>query len=173
MRSLNPVIFIEHKTLYGMEGPVPADSYTVPFGKGQVVREGRDVTIVTWGSMVKKTEAAAERLQHDGVEAEIIDLRTLSPWDRALVTHSVAKTRHLLVVHEACKTGGVGAEIIASTIEDWQGEQQPICARVAAKDAPIPYSKPMQDFVLPSVDEIASAASRCLEPRAVARQGQV
>lgn len=163
LRMGNPVIFIEHKRLYGLEGPVPEGDFTVPFGKGQVMRGGRDITIVSWSAMVHIATAAAEKLSGNGIDAEVIDLRTLQPWDKDLVIRSVEKTGHLVVAHEACKTAGVGAEIVASVVETSASGRIPCCVRVGARDVPIPYSETMQRSVLPDVDDVVAAAAACLE----------
>jgi len=165
IRSQNPVIFIEHKALYDSVGPVDEMDYTVPLGKGQIIRAGSDVTIVTWSSMVREAKGAAETLAASGVEAEIIDLRSLLPWDKQLVLSSVHKTGHLIVAHEACRTGGVGAEIVASVVEHHRGGSLPRCMRVAARDVPIPYCEELHKAVLPTASDIVAASHECLNSR--------
>jgi pyruvate dehydrogenase E1 component beta subunit len=171
LRIGNPVIFIEHKKLYDMTGPVPEGDFTIPFGQGAVMRKGRDVTIVSWSAMVHAAMTAAEELGASGINAEVIDLRTLQPWDKDLVIRSVKKTGHLVVAHEACKTGGVGAEIVAFVVEALGSRGAARCVRVGACDVPIPFSEVMQRAVLPGVDDVVSAVGRCLASSGSGRRG--
>ncbi len=155
----NPVLFFEHKKLYrSIRGEVPTDSYRVPFGEARVAREGTDVTIVTYGVGVHWALAEAEhQAEANGVELEVVDLRTLIPWDREMVHESLQKTNRLLVLHEATRTAGFGAEVAAElgeTAFEWL--DAPI-TRVAAEDLPVPNAKPLED-------EIYSAKAR-LRPK--------
>ena len=118
IRNDNPVIFLEHKMLFNMEEDVPDGEYTIPFGRARVAREGRDLTIVVYGIMVSRALEAAKTLEQEGISAEVIDLRTLSPWDRETVLASVHKTGRAVVAHEAVKQGGFGAEISATIAEE-------------------------------------------------------
>ena len=151
----NPVMCIEHKLLYATKGPVPEGYYTVPMGKAEIKRTGKDVTIVSYSKMVLDTIEAAGDLEHDGIEAEVIDLKTLKPFDKQTVFSSVGKTGKLLVVYEACKTMGFGSEVAAAVAEE--GIPAKI-KRVAGEDTPIPYSKPLEGRVIPNRQTIADAA---------------
>ena len=141
----NPVVVFEHKMLYrAMRGPVPAGDYAVPLGRARIDRAGRDLTIVTWGVGVTWAREAAERWAERGVEAEILDLRTLVPWDRETVAASLRKTGRLVVLHEAARTGGFGGEVAAELVEtgfEWL-DAPPV--RVAAEDLPVPFSKSLE-----------------------------
>lgn len=151
----NPVMFIEHKQLYNTTGEVPEGPYTIPFGEADIKREGKDVTIVALSKTVLDALEAAEELAQKGVDAEVIDPRTLDPLDRDTILSSVVKTGRLVVAHQACRTMGFGAEIIAQVAE----EGIPVrVKRVAGEDAPIPYSEPLERRVLPDRDKIAQAA---------------
>ena len=151
----NPVMFIEHKQLYNTTGEVPEEPYTIPFGEADIRREGKDVTIVALSKTVLDALEAAEELVQKGVDAEVIDPRTLDPLDRDTILSSVRKTGRLVVAHQACRTMGFGAEIIAQVAE----EVIPVrVKRVAGEDAPIPYSEPLERRVLPDRDKITRAA---------------
>ena len=151
----NPVMCIEHKLLYATKGPVPEGYFTVPMGKAEIKRMGKDVTIVSYSKMVLDTMEAAGDLERDGIEAEVIDLKTLKPFDKQTVFSSVGKTGKLLVVYEACKTMGFGSEVAAAVAEE--GIPAKI-KRVAGEDTPIPYSKPLEGRVIPNRQTIADAA---------------
>src|SRR3972149_6065708 len=141
IRDDNPDIYFEHKYLYRrIKEEVPEDDFIVPLGKGDIKRPGKDITVVTYGSMVQASLSAAEKLSGDGVEVEVIDLRTLLPLDMELVLSSVKKTGRLLVVHEDSKTGGIGGEIAAVIAEEaFEYLDAPI-KRLASLDRPVPYS---------------------------------
>jgi pyruvate dehydrogenase E1 component beta subunit len=160
IRDENPVAFLEHKALYFTRGPVPSEEYLVPIGKARVVRQGSNVTIVTYSKTVDLAMAAAEVLAEDGVEAEIIDLRTLKPLDFEAVSASVRKTHRAVVVHEAHRFAGFGAEIAASIQEEAFDFLDGPVLRVAALDAPIPYNRRLEERVLPQVADIVSAVRR-------------
>jgi pyruvate/2-oxoglutarate/acetoin dehydrogenase E1 component len=150
----NPVMFIEHKLLYTTQGEVPEEPYSIPFGKAEVKREGKDVTIVALSKMVLDALEAADELLERGIDAEVIDPRTINPIDRETIISSVSKTGNLVVTHQACRTMGFGAEIVAFVAE----EGVPVkVKRVAGEDTPIPYSKPLEDRVLPNKDKIVDA----------------
>ena len=157
LRLSDPVIFIEHKLLYMTEGEVPDDEYLIPLGKADVKREGADVTLVTYSYMTLKCLEAADRLAAEGVEAEVIDLRSLVPMDKECVLASVKKTGKLVIVHEACKRGGVGGDIAAMVAEEafFDLDRPPV--RVAGKNTPIPFSLNLEKLCVPSVDEIVEA----------------
>jgi len=159
IRDDNPVVFVEHKLLYKTKGPVPEDDYTIPLGVGDVKRPGRDLTIVATSIMVPRALEAAETLAQEGIEAEIVDPRTLKPLDDAIIVESVAKTGRVLVVHEACKTGGVGAEIVARIAESEAFDylDAPI-KRLAGLDIPVPYNRNLERHMVPQVENIVAAA---------------
>jgi pyruvate dehydrogenase E1 component beta subunit len=159
----NPVIFFEHKAMYGMKGEVPDDpEFVVPLGVAEVVRGGTDVTIVATGRQVHHAIDAAEALQPQGVACEVIDLRTLVPLDTETVLNSVAKTRHAVIVQEAWTFCGFAAEVAAVLADEGAGLLDGPVKRVGAKHAPIPFSPPLENFVLPgSTDIIAAVAEAC------------
>ncbi|MCF7944887.1 MAG: alpha-ketoacid dehydrogenase subunit beta [Spirochaetia bacterium] len=157
IRDDNPVLFFEQKTLYKTEGIVPDASadYIIPLGKADVKRPGDDITIVTYGRMVPRAMEAAEMLKGKGIESEVVDLRTLVPYDEETVLASVKKTRRVLIVHEAVKTGGFGAEIAARIAEhDVSGKLLAPTARLAGKDIPMPFSKVLEDAAVPTTADI-------------------
>ena len=155
IRCDDPVVYMEHKNLWGMTGEVPeGDEWTLPLGAARVEREGRDVTIVSWSRMVHACAGAAAALERGtGVSAEVIDLRTLWPWDRERVLASVARTGRLLVVHEAVAAGGFGAEVAATVAEELGAPVR----RLGAPRIPIPYAPPLEDRARVTEDMIAAA----------------
>jgi pyruvate/2-oxoglutarate/acetoin dehydrogenase E1 component len=158
IRDDNPVVFIEHKALYSQMGVVPEGEYVVPIGKADIKRAGKDVTIVASGYMVHSALKAAETLAAGGIEAEVIDPRTLKPLDEETLYTSVRKTHRVVLVQEACRTAGVAAEwgmLIQENCFDWL--DAPI-ARLAGKDVPIPYANTLESQVWPTPDEIVKAA---------------
>ncbi len=158
IRDDNPVIFVENKMLYGVSGEVPEDAdYLVPLGKGDIKREGQDVTVVATSRMVYEALSAAEELAKDGISVEVVDPRTLLPMDTDLILSSVEKTGRLVVVHEAVKTGGVGGEIAAVVAEDGFDFLDAPIKRLGAKDVPIPFNPAQEQFVIPNAAEIVEA----------------
>ena len=168
IRDDNPVVFLYHKGIMGLpwmsyfEGStneVPEEQYAIPFGQAKVVREGGDVTIVTLSQMVQKSLLAAEQLAQAGIQAEVIDLRTIVPLDREAVLKSVRKTGRLLVADEDYLSFGLSGEIAALVAENLDSVRlkAPV-RRLAVPDVPIPYSRPLEQFVIPQVDAIAAAA---------------
>ena len=157
IRDDNPVIFIEHKQLLGVTGDVPEGEYVIPLGKADIKREGSQVTIVAWSWMVQKSLAAAETLAGQGISAEVLDLRSLSPLDKEAVLKSVGKTGKLVIVHEAVKTGGFGGEIAAIVAEEGMDLLDGPIKRVAMPDTPIPFSPVLENFVIPSEERIIQA----------------
>jgi 2-oxoisovalerate dehydrogenase E1 component len=156
MRSGNPTVFFEHRSLLMTSdgsSRYPGDDHVVPFGKGNVLREGSDITLVTWGALVHRCVEAVERLEQGRVE--LIDLRTIAPWDRALVLSSVVKTGKVLIVHEDNLTAGFGAEIAATVARDAFWHLDAPVERLAVNDIPMPYHPVLMNAVLPSVDQIA------------------
>ncbi|MDQ2966110.1 MAG: alpha-ketoacid dehydrogenase subunit beta [Chloroflexota bacterium] len=158
IRDDDPVMFIEHKLLYRTKGPVPDGEYVVPLGKADVKREGSDLTIVTWSREVLFALEAAATLAAEGVDAEVIDLRTLVPLDRAAILASVRKTRRLLVVHEAIKRGGYGGEIAALVAEEAFDDLDAPPRRLAGVETPIPYAAHLERGVIPQVEDIVRVA---------------
>jgi pyruvate/2-oxoglutarate/acetoin dehydrogenase E1 component len=163
IRDPDPVIFIEHKALYGMRGPVPEESYVIPFGRAEVRRQGSDVTLVAWLSMVAMMEEVADDLAADDVSVEVIDLKTLVPFDKDTVVNSVCKTGRLVIVHEAVRRGGMGAEIAAAVVDSEAfGYLQAPIVRVANPGVPVPHSSALRKLALPGKDEVIAAIHRVL-----------
>jgi 2-oxoisovalerate dehydrogenase E1 component beta subunit len=159
IRDNNPVIFFEHKFLYRrIKEDLPEDDYTVPIGKAAVRREGKDLTIITYAAMVHTSLEAAETLAKEGIEVEVVDLRTLLPLDRDAILASVKKTNKLLVVHEDTRTGGVAGEVAALVCENIFEELDGPILRVTSLDTPVPYSPPLEEHFLPNAEKIAAAA---------------
>jgi len=164
IRDGNPVIFLEQKLLYRTKGLVEEEEYTIPLGVADVKRKGGSCTVVTYGRMVRTSLAAAERLTKEGIEIEVIDLRTLLPMDRNAVLESVKKTHRLVIVHEAVKTGGLGAEISASVCESevFNYLDAPV-RRLASWDVPVPFCPVLEKGILPDEDKIVEAVKEiCL-----------
>ena len=157
IRDDNPVIFIENKILYSLKGDVPEGDYTIPLGVGDVKREGKDVTIVATSQMVHKALKAAQALSAEKIEVEVIDPRTITPLDKNLIINSVKKTGRLVIVHEAVKFCGFGAEIAAAVCEEAFRFLKAPVKRVAAPFTPIPFSKPLEQFYLPKDADIVQA----------------
>jgi pyruvate/2-oxoglutarate/acetoin dehydrogenase E1 component len=157
IRGNDPVFFVEHKLLYPIKGMIPDEDYTIPFGIADVKREGKDVTIVATLFMVHKALAAAEQLRKEGISAEVLDPCTLVPLDRASIVKSVRKTGRLVIVTEDCRTAGVSAEIAAIVAEDALDYLDAPIKRVAEPDAPVPFSPPMEQFVIPNEKSIIEA----------------
>jgi len=160
IRDDNPVVFIEHKMLYRAEGLVPDTEYTVPIGKADVKRVGSDVTVIVTSWMVPRVLAAAEALASEGVSVEVIDPRTLRPLDEETILESVRKTGRVLVVHEAVKFGGIGAEIAAMIMEKAFDYLDAPVERLAGVDAPIPYAAVLEQAAVPTEEGIAEAIRR-------------
>jgi pyruvate dehydrogenase E1 component beta subunit len=154
IRDNDPVIFIEHKLLYGEKGPVPEGEYLIPLGKAEVKREGKDVTLVATSRMVLRTLQAAQRLEAEGVSCEVVDPRTLFPLDREAILNSVKKTHRLAIVHEAVKRCGWGAEVAAMVAEEALDYLDAPIQRIAALETPVPFAPNLEDFVIPNVDRI-------------------
>lgn len=157
IRGENPVFFCEHKLLYPIQGNVPEDEYLIPFGVADVKREGSDVTVVATSYMVHKALKAAELLDKDGIDAEVIDPRTLTPLDRKTLVGSVKKTGRIVIVTEDCKSAGVSAEIAATISEEALDFLDAPIKRVTTPDTPIPFSPPLEQFIIPSEQSIVQA----------------
>ena len=154
----NPVLYFEHKHLYRrIKDDVPDERYTVPFGQARVHREGDDAVVVTWGAMVYTATEAAEQLAGEGFEAEILDLRTIIPWDRERVLASVRRTSKVLVLHEDTRTGGFGGEIAATIAEEAFEDLDAPVMRLAAPDTPVPFSPALEKAFIPQVEDVATA----------------
>jgi 2-oxoisovalerate dehydrogenase E1 component beta subunit len=160
----NPVLYFEHKHLYRrIKDEVPDERYTVPFGEARTHREGDDISLITWGAMVYTAEEAAQKLEGDGVSVEILDLRTLAPWDKEAVLRSVEKTSKALVLHEDTLTGGFGAEIAATFAEDaFENLDAPV-RRIAAPDTPVPFSPPLEKAFIPQVEDVVAGLKELAE----------
>ena len=161
IRDPNPVIFIEHKWLYRrIKEELPAEEYTVPIGKAIVRRPGTDLTIVSYAAMMHHSLEAAAELAKEGIEAEVVDLRTLLPLDKDTVIASVKKTNKLLVVHEDTRTGGIAGEIAALVMEEAFDDLDGPVERVTSLDTPVPFAPTMEDYFLPNVKKITEAARK-------------
>jgi len=167
IRDNNPVIFMEHKLLYRTKGPVPEDLYSIPIGKAEVKRGGRDLTVVAYSIMVPRALEAAGQLASEGIELEVVDPRSLKPLDRETIVESVCKTGRVLIVHESPVTGGVGGEIAAviADSEAFDYLDAPI-RRLAGLNVPIPYNRTLERAAVPQVEDIVAAA------RALAQEGR-
>jgi 2-oxoisovalerate dehydrogenase E1 component beta subunit len=160
----NPVLYFEHKHLYRrIKDEVPDERYTVPFGEARTHRDGDDITLITWGAMVYTADEAAQKLEGEGVSVEILDLRTLAPWDKEAVLGSVAKTSKALVLHEDTHTGGFGAEIAATIGEEaFESLDAPV-RRIAAPDTPVPFSPPLEKAFIPQVEDVVAGLKELAE----------
>ena len=159
IRCDDPVVYLEHKQLWPMEGDVPTGhDETAPIGKAEIRRPGRDITLVSWSAMVHECLAAAGTLAAEGISAEVIDLRSLYPWDRACVCASVERTGHLLIVQEAVTVSGFGAEIAATVAERCHGRLKGPIRRLGSPRIPIPYAPPLEDELKITADNITASA---------------
>jgi 2-oxoisovalerate dehydrogenase E1 component beta subunit len=163
IRDPDPVLFFEHKKLYRLprlREELPSDDYIVELGKARAVRSGRDLSIITFGAMVLTALDAAEELEKEGIDVEVIDLRTLAPMDKEAILSSVKKTSRVLVLHEASRTGGIGGEIAATIAEEaFEWLDAPV-VRLASLDTPVPYSPPLEDYYLPQTKDVLEAARK-------------
>ena len=163
IRDDDPVLFIEHKFLYRrIKEDLPAEDYIVPIGKANIRRTGKDITIITWGAMIYVADEAAADLAIDGVSAEVIDLRSIIPFDEEAILESVAKTNRVIILHEAPLTGGAGAEFAARIAEKAFDYLDAPIKRVAALDVPTPYSPPLEAAALPDKARVLAAARELL-----------
>ncbi len=162
VRDNNPVMVVEHKGLYNMKGECPKGEYIVPIGKAEVVREGSDVTLVTWSLMRHKCVEAAKRLEGEGIDCEIIDLRSLKPFDKEAIFSSVKKTNKLVIVHEANKTCGLGAEIAATIAESCIEYLDAPIMRIAGPDTTVPFSPPLEEEFRVNADNIIEGVKSIL-----------
>jgi pyruvate dehydrogenase E1 component beta subunit len=162
IRQDDPVVFLEHESLYGVKGEVPEGEHLVPLGKANVLREGKDVTLISYSKCVYDAMAAAEALENEGIDAEVLDLRTLSPLDLGTIVESVKKTGKAIVVYEGWRTGGAGAEIAAQIYEAAFDHLDAPVERVATRDTPIPYNARLERAALPSAADIVKVAEGLL-----------
>ena len=160
----NPVLYFEHKHLYRrIKDEVPEERYTVPFGEARTHREGDDISLITWGAMVYTADEAAQKLEDEGVSVEILDLRTLAPWDKEAVLSSVEKTSKALILHEDTLTGGFGAEIAETISEEaFENLDAPV-RRIAAPDTPVPFSPPLEKAFIPQVEDVVAGLKELAE----------
>jgi pyruvate/2-oxoglutarate/acetoin dehydrogenase E1 component len=157
IRDNNPVIFIEHKAIYNTKGSVPEGEYFVPLGKADVKREGKDVTILTYSRMLHVSLAAAEAVAKDGIEVEVVDLRTLVPLDEETIFASVRKTGRVIIVEEDCRTAGAGAEVLSRIVEGCFDYLDAPIVRVAGLDTPIAYNRTLERASVPSEAGVVKA----------------
>jgi len=158
----NPIIFFEHKKLYPIKGEVPVEMYTIPFGKADIKKEGKDVTIIATLYMVHLSLKAAEELSKIGIDAEVVDPRTLVPLDEETILNSVKKTGKVVIVYEGHKRGGIGSEIAALIVEKAYEYLKAPIKRVAAENVPIAFSPPLENFILPSIEKIVKAVKEII-----------
>jgi pyruvate dehydrogenase E1 component beta subunit len=162
IRDNDPVIFCEHKNLYGFEGEVPENSYAIPFGEANIVRDGKDVSIVTYGLMVHRALEAAATLAKEGIEAEVVDLRSLSPLDIDTVLETVEKTGRLVVVDEASPRCNIATDISAQVSQQAFGALKAGIQMVAPPHTPVPFSPTLEDLYIPSAAQIVEAARKTM-----------
>ncbi len=163
IRDDDPVVFLEHLQLYGMKGEVPDTEYLIPIGESDYKRRGKDVTIVTWGRMAMESLKSARTLADEGIEVEIVDLRTLRPLDLSLALESVRKTNRAIVVEEGWRSGGLGAEIAASLQETAFNYLDAPIARVAGLEVPMPYAKNLERATLPFAEDVSAAVRAMIQ----------
>jgi len=162
IRDDDPVIFLEHKILYAQKGEVPEEEYLIPFGKADIKRAGRDVTIIAYSRQVLFALEAAKELEKQGIDAEVIDLRTLVPLDWETIEASVKKTHNVVVVQEAVKRSGYGGEIVAQIMENVFDYLDAPVKRIAGLNVVAPFSPALEDYIYPSVKDIVSGVKELL-----------
>lgn len=162
IRCNDPVVYMEHKELWTIEGEVPEEETVAELGKGRIWREGGDLTIVSWSTAVHAAAIACDDLAARGIEAELIDLRTLYPWDREMVFESIRRTGRLLVAHESCRIMGFGAEIVAETAEHMFGALKCPPTRIGAPRIPVPFSEPLEMLCRMTAPKIVAAAENMM-----------
>ena len=162
LRDNNPVLYLEHKVLYSISGPVPEEDYIVPLGQAEIKKEGTDVTLISYSLMLNKTLSVAEQLAGDGISAEVVDLRTLSPLDHDTLARSVRKTHKAVVIQEAVEVAGVASQVVKSLVDSsFEYLDAPI-KTVAAGNTVIPFSPPLEDAMLPNEEKIMAAVKEVL-----------
>ncbi|HEX7418601.1 MAG TPA: alpha-ketoacid dehydrogenase subunit beta [Thermoanaerobaculia bacterium] len=163
IRDDDPVLYIEHKFLYRrIKEDLPDEDFTVPIGKAKIRRKGKDLTIITWGAMIYVADEAADELAKDGVSVEVIDMRSIIPFDEEAILESVGKTNRVIILHEAPLTGGAGAEFAARIADKAFEYLDAPVKRVASLDVPTPYSPPLEAYYLPNKDKVLAAARELL-----------
>ncbi|MEJ2262753.1 MAG: alpha-ketoacid dehydrogenase subunit beta [Anaerolineales bacterium] len=162
IRSDNPVLYIENATSYQMRGEVPEEEYTTPLGKSKIQRAGSDVTVITYSKMLNFSQQAAEQLAEEGIEVEIVDLRSLRPLDMGPVLDSFKKTNRAVIVEEGWRSYGVGAEVAARLYEEAIDYVDAPIKRVAQKEVPLPYNRELEQMALPQVEDIVKAVKEVL-----------
>lgn len=162
IRDDNPTVFVSNKRMLGVKGPVPEEIYEVPIGKGTIVQSGDDVTVIAYGRMVSESQAAAKKLADEGISCEIIDLRSVQPLDLDLITESARRTNRVVVVHEAVRFGGLGAEIAAQITEHSFDYLDAPVGRVAAPFSPVPFSPHLESHYVPNPGRIADGIRETL-----------
>jgi 2-oxoisovalerate dehydrogenase E1 component beta subunit len=161
IRDDNPVIFFEHKFLYRrIKDEVPADDYVVPLGQAAVRRAGTDIAVITYGAMVWTALEAAQELEKEGLSLEVVDLRTLLPYDEQTVLASVRKCNKVILLHEDTRTGGMASELAALIAEQAFEDLDGPIVRVTAPDTPVPYSPPLEEYFLPNAQKVIAAARK-------------
>jgi 2-oxoisovalerate dehydrogenase E1 component beta subunit len=161
IRDDNPVLFLEHKFLYRrIKDEVPENDFTVPIGKARLHREGRDLSIITYAAMVHTAQEAADLLAKEGIEAEILDLRTLSPLDREAIAQTVKKTNKVILLHEDTRTGGLAGEIASIINEEAFDDLDGPIVRITSLDTPVPFSPPLEHYFLPKVEDVVREARK-------------
>ena len=163
IRDNDPVVFIEHGSLYGKKGDIPEEEFTVPLGLGEVKRTGTDISIITYSYMVHTALSTAEILAKEGIDAEVVDLRTLRPMDTEIIMASVRKTHRVVVLHEACITGGIGGEIVARIAENVFDYIDAPIKRMGVPDVPIPYAKSLEDTIIPNEEKLITCVKSVLD----------
>jgi len=159
IRDNNPVLYLEHKFLYRrIKEELPAEDYVVPLGKARVARAGRDVSVITYGAMLLTALEAADALAKEGIELEVLDLRTLSPLDREAIAATVKKTNHAIVLHEDTRTGGIAGEVTAVIHEEAFDDLDAPVLRITSLDTPVPFSPPLEEYFLPKVADVVEKA---------------
>jgi pyruvate/2-oxoglutarate/acetoin dehydrogenase E1 component len=167
IREPNPVVFLEKRLLYGRRGPVPEGEYTVPIGVADVKRAGTDATVVAYGQCVHYALQAGRQLAAEGIELEVIDVRTLKPLDIDTIAESVQKTGRLVVLSEGARAGGYASEVVARVVDEAWDALRTAPVRVTAKDTPIPYAATLEREVLPQVEDVVAGVRQALEKAAV------
>jgi len=162
IRSQDPVFFIEHATLYQTRGEVPEGDYTIPIGQSKIQRPGRDVTLVTYSKMLEVSTKAAGELAKEGIEVEIVDLRSLRPLDMGPVLESFKRTNRAVIVEEGWRSFGVGSEIAARLYEEAFDYVDAPIKRVAQKEVPLPYNRTLEQMALPQVEDVIKAVKEVL-----------
>jgi 2-oxoisovalerate dehydrogenase E1 component beta subunit len=161
IRDNDPVLYFEHKFLYRrIKEEIPDDDYIVPIGKAKVRREGKDISVITYGAMVHVALEAAEKLKDEGIDLEVVDLRSLLPYDKEAILNSVVKTSKVILLHEATRIGGYAGELAAVIAEEVFDCLDGPIVRVTAPDTPVPFSPPLEDFFLPNAEKLMKAARK-------------